>query len=175
MKILGFDVSSTTIGYCFLEISNKQIIYKDSGYIKPIKTGSIIHRLNDTRNKVISILNKYNPDSIAIEDIIQFMAGRSNAISIITLATFNRMIGLTCHLFLNKEPYLYSVNKIRNGIKLVKKSKAPKKEEIPEVVSNLLKIKFPYEYNRKKNLKPENFDRADAIAVALYHAIQVNK
>jgi hypothetical protein len=57
---------------------------------------------------------------------------------------------------------------IRHGLKLNKIF--PKKEEMPELVEHHLGIKFPYEKNKKGNFKVENFDRADAIAVALYYS-----
>ena len=168
--VLSFDVSSSCIGFAVLnvDIDKKIIKYKDSGYFKPLKTGTIIERLIDSRNKVLDIFTKYNPDLIAIEDIIQFMPGSSTAKTIIMLTTFNRMIGLCSYDFKKKSPKLCSVMSIRHGLKLNKIF--PKKEEMPELVAHHLGIKFPYEKNKKNNLKIENYDRADAIAVALYYS-----
>ena len=169
--ILGFDVSSTTIGYCVLtwdEVTN-DIKFVQAAYIKPIKKGSILERVVDTRNKIQKVIVAAKPDYIAIEDIIQFMKGLSTAQTIIMLTTFNRMIGLTAYDYLGKVPELFSVMTIRHGLKLTKD--LPKKEDMPALVANHLGITFPYEYNKLGNIKVESYDKADGIAVALYQAL----
>jgi Holliday junction resolvasome RuvABC endonuclease subunit len=168
--ILGFDASSTTVGWCSLswdETTNDIQLIK-MGYIKPIKKGSIIERIVDTRNKIQKIIVDAQPDHIAIEDIIQFMQGKSTAKTIIMLTTFNRMIGLTAFDYSGQAPTLYSVMTIRHGLKVEKT--LPKKEDMPTLVAKHLGITFPYEYNKKGNIKVESYDKADGVAVALYHA-----
>lgn len=168
--ILGIDSSSTTIGWCILSLNEytNDIKLVKVNYIKPIKDGSIIERIVDTRNKIQKIILDNKPDYIAIEEIIQFMAGKSTAKTIIMLTTFNRMIGLVCYDFLGHAPKLYNVMTIRHGLKLNKI--LPKKEEIPELVAHHLGITFPYETNKKGKIKVENYDKADSMAVAIYYA-----
>jgi Holliday junction resolvasome RuvABC endonuclease subunit len=168
--ILGFDVSSTTIGYCILswDDSNNNISLVKANYLKPIKKGSIIERIADTRNKIQKIIVDAKPDHIAIEDIIQFMKGKSTAKTIIMLTTFNSMICLTAYDYLGKSPTLYSVMTIRHGLKTSKD--LPKKEDMPALVAQHLGITFPYEYGKKGQIKMESYDKADGVAVALYHA-----
>jgi Holliday junction resolvasome RuvABC endonuclease subunit len=168
--ILGFDVSSTTIGWCSLSIcpARNYVKFIKSGYIKPQKKGSIIARLAETRNEVNKVIQTFKPDFIAIEDIISFMKGASTAKTIIMLTTFNRMIGLTAHDYAGKVPELFSVMSIRHGLKTSKD--LPKKEDMPELVAKHLGIKFPYEINKKGKVKVESFDMADGVAVALYYA-----
>lgn len=170
-KILGFDVSSTCIGYSYLEADENsgKIKFISCNYIKPIKKGTIIERLANTRDKIINILETIEPDIIAIEDIIQFMSGASTAKTIITLTSFNRMIGLLSHDYLSRSPEMYNVMTIRHGLKLEKN--LPKKEDMPELVSKHLNIKFPYEKNKNGKIKTENYDMADGVAVALYSAL----
>ena len=173
-KVMGIDCSSTTIGYCFLQINDdNDIIFLDCDYIKPIKSGSIIDRLASTRDKIQLIIDRQKPDVIAIEDIIQFMSGASTAKTIITLTSFNRMIGLLAHDFLKKSPELFNVMTIRHGLKINKE--LPKKEDIPELVAKHLNIKFPYQTNKKGNIKAESYDMADDVAVALYCAFVLTK
>lgn len=169
-KVLGFDVSSTTIGYCVLEIDDltKDIKLSYANYLKPIKKGTIIERIVSTRNEVQIIIDQVKPDYIGIEDIIQFMQGKSTAKTIITLTTFNRMIALLAYDYLGKSPELFSVMSIRHGLKFGKVF--PKKEDMPELVAKHLGITFPYETNKKGNIKVENYDKADGMAVALYYA-----
>lgn len=168
-KVLGLDVSSTTIGYCLLEITeDNQIKFDHCNYLKPIKKGTIIERIVDTRNKIKAIIEKHKPDLIAIEDIIQFMKGQSTAKTIITLTTFNRMICLLANDYLGHPPELFSVMSIRHGLKT--NNIFPKKEDMPELVAKHLGITFPYELNKKGNIKVESYDMADGVAVALYYA-----
>jgi Holliday junction resolvasome RuvABC endonuclease subunit len=173
-KILGIDCSSTTIGYCVLEIDDSNNIkFVSCNYIKPIKKESIVARLADTRDKIKKIIESVSPDHIVIEDIIQFMSGASTAKTIITLTSFNRMIGLLAYDFLKKEPNYFNVMTIRHGIKLEKT--LPKKEDIPDLVAKHLQITFPYQINKKGCIKVENYDMADSIAVALYYSLLLTK
>jgi hypothetical protein len=168
--ILGIDCSSTTIGYCVLDVDipSGKIDFVSASYLKPIKKGTIIERIVDTRNKIQIIFDKVKPDYIGIEEIIQFMQGKSTAKTIITLTTFNRMTCLLAHDYLKKSPELFSVMSIRHGLKFDKIF--PKKEDMPELVAKHLGITFPYEHNKKGKVKVENYDKADGIAVALYYA-----
>jgi len=169
-KILGFDISSSCIGYSVIEIlPNQELKFISCDYLKPIKKGSIIYKIADTRDKIKKIIEEIKPDHIAIEDIIQFMSGASTAKTIITLTSFNRMIGLLAYDFLKKEPEYFNVMAIRHGLKLNKI--LPKKEDMPDLVAKHLKITFPYQKNKKNNLKSENYDMADSIAVALYYSL----
>ncbi len=172
-RVLGIDCSSTTIGLGVLEIDdNNSIKYISMNYIKPLKDGTIIERIVDTRNKIKEIIEKEKPDYIGIEEIVQFMAGKSTAKTIIMLTTFNRMVCLLAYDYLNKNPELFNVMSIRHGLKLNKVF--PAKEDIPDLVAHHLNIDFPWELiekgKTKGNKKVENFDKADGIAVALHYA-----
>ena len=168
-RVLGIDCSSTCIGYCILEIDDSNNIkYISCDYIKPIKTGTIVERIANTRDKLKKIIDDTKPDYIAIEDIISFMQGKSTAKTIIMLTTFNRMVCLLAYDYLKANPQLFNVMSIRHGLKLNKI--LPKKEEIPDLVAAHLGIIFPFELNKKGKVKVENFDKADGVAVALYYA-----
>lgn len=169
IRILGIDCSSTTIGYCVLELNEtNNITLVKTAYLKPTKKGSILDRLIDTRNAINKIIEETKPDYIGIEDIISFMAGKSTAKTIITLTAFNRMIGLAAYDYLGKTPMLFSVMTIRHALKPTKL--LPKKKDMAEVVAKHLGITFPYVINKKGKVIIENEDMADAIAVALYYA-----
>ena len=168
-KVIGFDVSSTTIGWSVLEYTASSMKLLDSGYIKPIKKGTIIERIVHTRDIVEKLIAKHKPDFIGIEDIVQFMKGKSTAQTIIMLTTFNRMIGLCAYDYLKKTPELISVMTIRHGLKTSKE--LPKKEDMPDLVAKHLGITFPYETNKNGKVKVENYDRADGIAVGLYYTM----
>ncbi len=166
--IAGFDISSTTTGWCILKIEDNNIAYLDSGYFKPLKKGTIFERLDHSRKEVDKILNKYKPDKVAIEDIISFMKGASTAKTIITLSLFNRLVGMTAFNYLGKSPELFNVMTIRHGLKLNKQ--LPKKEDMPELAAHHLGITFPYYYGKGGKIKSESYDVADAWSVAIYYA-----
>jgi len=168
IKVMGLDCSSSTIGWGLLGIKNNKIKYLDSGFIKPPKNGSIVDRIITTRDMVAELIMKCSPDHIGIEDIIQFMSKQSSANTIITFATFNRMVCLVAADILREPPALYNVMSIRHGLKFDKT--LPKKEDMPELIAKHLKFSFPYELNTRGNNKVENNDVADGLAVALYHS-----
>ena len=119
-RVLGLDISSNTIGYSVLDFNElNEIKLVKCSYIKPIKTGNIIDRIANTRDKIRKIISDYKPDYIGIEELIKFMP-KSTATTVIMLATFNRMICLECYDYLNKSPELLNVLSIRHGLKLNK-------------------------------------------------------
>lgn len=144
-------------------------------FFSPEKKGTYIERLVKTRNKIDNILKQYLPDEIAIEQITQFMSGRSTAKTIIALARFNACVGLACYDYSGKSPEFYSVMKIRHAIKRDKK--LPDKLEIPELLAYHLNIDFPFQYMKKKpeKIAVESYDMADSLAVAYYHYKQLIK
>jgi len=170
VRILGFDCSSTTIGIAVVELNekNNKIKVIDYYYYKPSKEGNILDRLYKTQQDFKKIIQDIKPDHIAIEDIVLFMKGHSTARTITTLTSFNRMLGLLAYEYLGRAPELYSVMKIRHGLKLNKE--LPAKEDMPVLLEKRLKIKFQWEYNKKNKIKQENYDKADALAVATYTA-----
>jgi Holliday junction resolvasome RuvABC endonuclease subunit len=165
--VIGLDISSTCIGYSVLNIDANNIIsIIKADYIKPIKIGTIIERLVDTRDQIQDLFNTYKPDYIGIEDLIKFMP-KTTATTVTTLSAFNRIIALTAYDSLNTYPGLFSVMAIRHGLKLNKIF--PKKEEMPDLVAKHLGITFPYRKNKKGKIIVENYDIADGIAVGLYY------
>lgn len=172
MKIVSFDVSSSTIGWAYLTIDNKkQIKLMQHGYIKPPKTGHLLENLRDTQAEISAILKDIKPNQIAIEDIVQFMPRASSANTVITLATFNRMVGLTALSYLKALPALYSVMTIRHALKQTKE--LPKKEQIPALVETLLGITLEIPLKKSGKIQVEFYDQADAIAVGLYHCYKL--
>jgi len=170
-RVLGFDVSSTTIGYCILDIEDDNSIkFVKCNYFKPTKKGTILERIINTRETIIKIINDAKPDYIGIEDLIKFMP-KSTATTVVILTTFNRMVCTAAYDYLKGYPELFNVMTIRHGLKTG--ADLPKKEDMPELVAKHLGITFPYEYNKNGVVKEESRDMADAVAVALYHAFQL--
>lgn len=168
MRCLGLDISSTTIGWSILDKNKNKIKLTASGYIKPPKDGTLFERLQQTKIEISSILEAYRPEKIAIEDVAQYMPGKSTAHTILLLCTFNRMIGFYCYEFFDKNPELIAVMSIRKILKdYLKLQETPDKEEIPFIVEKILKKKFDWRLNKKGKAIKENYDVADSIAVGL--------
>ena len=175
-KILGLDISSTTIGWGLLSVNEetKEITYIDSGIYHPPEKqeDNLIERLYETRENIALLMSKYCPDEIVIEDILMFIANRSTANTVICLSVFNRAIGLLARDYLGKPPIYLSVNNIRAAIKTGKTN--PAKEEIPEIIAKHLNIKFPYFFiSRGPNKNAPHitsYDRADGLAAALAYS-----
>lgn len=171
---MGFDISSSTTGWSIFDYDEKtkRVDFVKCGYIKPIKTGHILNRLKDTQGKIQSLLTEYKPNKIAIEEITKFMPKMSSANTIIMLAIFNRMIGLTCLAYNNETPEMCSVMAMRHALKTSKD--LPKKEDMPKLVETYTNIKFPYEYKKNGKIKDESYDMADACIVGLYYAFKLS-
>lgn len=175
-RVLGLDASTTTIGvsvidytiHPFKDIPSVKLIH--NSFFKPPKKGEIFNRLNVVREFIKRTINEWNPNYIALEDIVLFMKGFSTAKTITALAVLNRTVGLAIYDTCGKPPHLLNVMKIRHTIK--KDKELPSKEDIPELVAFHLGIEFPwiYKVNKKTGEKEkikENNDIADGIAVAL--------
>ena len=172
MRILGIDCSSSTVGFGILEIDTKQNIkFIDACYFKPPKGENIFARLKETQQEVIRVINKYNIDCVAIEEFAKFFSKASSANTIITLVIFNRAIGLAVYDHLNISPTMINIMTIRHLLKYDKM--LPAKEEMPSIIERHLDFIFPYKLNKNNNIRNENFDMADALAVALVYAYQI--
>ena len=69
IKVLGLDISSTTVGWAIFEIKNKEYNLVEYGNIKPPKSskGSLTFRASDYYDSLLSFLNEKKPDFVAIE------------------------------------------------------------------------------------------------------------
>lgn len=169
-KVLGLDISSTTIGFALLNINvdTTEVEMLEMDHLKPIKEGSLTSRLAHTRDELKDIVERTQPDHICIEDILLFVSGRSSANTITILASFNRMACLVAFDYLGLEPHLYSATAIRNGVRI--KYETPAKEEMPDLIAHHLNLQFPWMYGGRGKIMVENYDRADATAAALFDA-----
>ncbi len=182
MRILGLDISTSTIGIAVISDDYKLIhneYYKPEKLIKPTPVEEIKRNI-DARTHILKIAKEYNVDKFAIEEFIRFMKGGSTASTIIPLALLNRTICTGIVDTFGVYPEIINVLSVRSRIK-TPGEKAPQKEDVPEVVAKILNLEeFPYEFkSKKRNLKGaskkveeqvklvENWDMADAMAVAI--------
>ena len=180
--ILGLDCSSTTIGWALLSVENKVIKIEKYGNIKPPKKDScsLVERLDVVQKEIEQLCIDLNPDHIVIEDILKFMADKTSADTIITLAVFNRSIALQVYRTTNKLPLFLLPISIRSRLRnfLGLESKIDK-EQIPQILQDYFGKEFfriaGYKKRGKFKGQPiiEVYDESDACAAAWAGAIEL--
>jgi Holliday junction resolvasome RuvABC endonuclease subunit len=173
-KVLGLDISSSTIGWCLLEYDAQVVNLVSYGHIKPPpkKKGSFPFRLDFTYKAIEDLIKQLKPNEIAVEDYAKkFSKGRSTANTIIVLSVFNEVCCLVSYRKLKKEPFRYPVATIRAQLGRLFNTKIVSKDDVfPEIVKNC--SRFQVKLNRNLNTKKESGDEADAIAVAITHILK---
>lgn len=174
VRVMGIDASSSTIGLAILD-AGKKIKLVHYEYYKPPKDKNVFEMLHEVKEYINTKIDEFNPDEVAIEDIIKFMANKSSAATTLLLAAVNRTAGLAAYEKMGKLPNMFSVMAIRHAIKLDKT--LPTKEDIPGLIERRLRVKFKWIKVQNKRTKQhvaikENYDMADAIAVALCFVIK---
>jgi hypothetical protein len=64
------------------------------------------------------------------------------------------------------KPVILNVSRIRHTIKL-QKGKAPKKEDIPAVLSKRLGVEVPIYFNKNNKIRVETYDASDGLACCM--------
>ncbi len=176
-KVLGMDISSSTIGWSLLEVDGDKVFLSKYGHLKPpnSKSGSLTFRINSAYSKMKELFDEIKPDIVAIEAYAnKFSAGRSSARTIMVLSVFNELSALACLRTLNIEPVKYSVITIRSKISKYYNEDIKSKDDVFDYVSNYFKD-FKVVKNRNGGVKKECYDEADATAVALCYIISNNE
>lgn len=152
MKILGLDISTRSTGWSLIE-DDKLLEY---GKIVPSGSMSNAAKLHLFSIEISKILNKYNPDFIAIEDVVQVSSVSITKI----LARFNGVAILESYKYNQKDPQLYEPSKWK---KLLGLSGGAKKCEIQIQICRLYNLlskdkidHFNKLINSNKELKNDN-------------------
>lgn len=170
-SVLGLDCSSSTIGWGLITSELRLAAY---GHIKPLNNKyPIVERLSDTYNRISALCVELKPTYVAIEDIFMYMKGKSQAKTIVVLASFNRIAALAAY-HNSQNVYFYSVHEIRKSIKdlALKSKKIISKDEMPNIITEKLDHGFSFLKNKLGNVAKETYDEADGIAVAWCHILQ---
>jgi len=177
-KILGLDISSSTIGWALLKVKNGSFSLDAYGHIKPTKSKkkgkdiSLSERLSDTYDSMSELFSNINPDDIIVEKYAnRFTAGRSTARTIMMLSTFNELISFCSYREMSKLTHQYAPITIRSSISKFFDKKLKSKDDAFEFVCENIS-NFQTKTNRVGNMKKESYDEADAICVALCHYIK---
>lgn len=172
VKILGLDCSSSTIGWGLVSADLKLLAY---GYIKPLDSKhDLLKRLDGVYEEIKAICDEFSPTYIAIEKILLFMKGKSQASTITILAQFNSTVALSAFKNSDAKIMFYPSQTIRKIIKnAYKLSKRIEKEEIPDLIIDKLEPSFSNIINKKGNVAKETYDEADGIAAAWACALEL--
>jgi Holliday junction resolvasome RuvABC endonuclease subunit len=176
-KILGFDISSSTIGYGLIEYDENNIKISEYGHLKPPGSdkGTLAFRALSASKLLKDLLLKINPDYVAFEDYAnRFSEGRSSARTIIVLSVFNEVSAMTCLQTLGFEPVKYPAVTIRSSLSKINGQKITSKEEAFNFITTNYSD-FKLRHKKTGKIKDECFDEADAIAVALTFINKENK
>lgn len=156
MIILGLDPGSRFTGYALIQKKNSEILHIDNGVIVTTDKKEFSERLKIIFDELTIIIQKYNPMTVAIENI--FYA--KNVQSALKLGHARGVTMLACALH-NLPITEYSPTTIKQA---VTGSGHADKLQIQKMVKILLKLPQAPEENA-----------ADALAVALCHAQMVKK
>jgi Holliday junction resolvasome RuvABC endonuclease subunit len=167
-RVLGLDCSSSMVGWGLMGIKDNSPILLAYGHVKPLDSkNTLLERLNDVCDNLMEICNEVSPTEVSIEDIILYMKGRSQASTVVILASFNRVVATVIHREFKVGVIFQSVQVIR---KLIKKSlklkETIKKEDMPFIIKEHLCPIFEFTINKKNEIADVTRDEADGIAVA---------
>ena len=170
MRILGLDISSSTIGWSLLEVIDDKVSLIKYGHLKPPskkKSKDNFALRLDFAFEEIKTLASMNADVIAIEDYAKkFSSGRSSANTILVLASFNEVCGLSAYKATGKQPVRIPVTTLRKLVKNEYQESVKDKDEVLAFCKKHFK-NFNSVLNRAGNIKAECYDEADSIIVAL--------
>jgi len=177
-KVLGLDISSSTIGWSIISFDDKVIYLVDYGHIKPLSKSKAdkkglgyTPRVDSAYKEIASLIKDKKPDIVSIEEYAKrFSKNRSTANTIIVLATFNEIVNLSCYHNLKKESFKYTVSNIRSEVSKAYKEKIKSKDDVFPFVEKTFS-NFKPTKTRFGNIKKEHYDEADAIFTALAHIV----
>ncbi len=148
MKVLGIDPGNYCTGYSIIEGKGSRYRVLTYGSIKSKKRPKNLNKIFHTLQEVI---NQFSPEEIALESAFY----GKNPQSLLRLGEVRGIILLLSSI--NDIPlYEYTPQKVKNSITGYGWSG---KEEVLMMVEKLL------------NVKPNNHDEADAVAVAFCHLL----
>ncbi len=152
MIILGIDPGIAIVGYGVIEKTNRETKILDYGVITTNKDQTLPQRLELVYNGIVSLINKFKPDCVAIEELFF----QNNQKTAIIVAEARGVILLACKQNI-KHLYEYTPLQIKQS--LTGNGRA-EKQQVQYMVKAILNL---------KNI-PKPDDAADAIAVALCHS-----
>lgn len=151
MRVMGIDPGSLCTGYGIVEETGGQLASIHFGSIKSHSKNPFAQRLKTIYDGLASVMEEYQPDAVAVEDV--FFA--ANAKSTIKLGQ-TRGVALLAAVKAEITLAEYSPLEVKQSV--VGYGRADK-HQVRDMVTAILKLKQ----------KPEPMDASDALAVAICH------
>lgn len=152
-RILGIDPGTATTGYGIIDLLNRNTYkYIGSGIIQTSKLLHQSERLKIIREDILSLIQLYSPQAVAIESIFFF----KNAKTLVPVAQARGVVleaAASCAL----EVAEYTPMQVKMSVTGYGKAE---KSEIQFIVARML--------NHAQIIKPD--DACDAVAIAITHA-----
>lgn len=152
MIILGIDPGLATVGFGVLKFEKNKFVTIDHGAIITPPHTPVHARLKMIYDETLGIIEKYNPDDLAIEELFY----NTNQKTVIPVCEARGVILLCAH---QSGLYISEYTPLQVKQSVVGYGRAEKKQ-IQAMVKNIL--------NLEKIPKPD--DAADALALAICHA-----
>ena len=152
MLILGVDPGTATTGYGLIEQNNGNLKLIDYGVILTAPKQALETRLELLYDQLISIIDKYKPDEVAVEELF-FSNNAKTAIAVGQARGVILLAAKKSDVLLSE----YILNQVKNGI--CGYGGADKKQ-VQKMVQMILKL----------DEIPHPDDAADALAIAICHA-----
>lgn len=171
MIICGLDISTSCIGVCIINTSNKK---EDFYYFKPSGL-SWIEKAISTKSFLHKIFIDHKVDKVFIEENLQaFRPGLSSAKTLMSLARFNGVVSFMIKDIFDIDPDFLNVNSARKslGIKIERKSKLSTKEQVFSWVDKKTNFTWPTKIMKSGKRKGQTvlessvYDMADAYVIA---------
>jgi crossover junction endodeoxyribonuclease RuvC len=151
--VLSIDPGSITAGYALLQKEGRKITYLASGILKFKASDEFLHRVKDIFEQTLKLLNKYEPDEIALESLI-FVKSPT---ALIKLAQSRGTMLAALSQKHHQKIYEYSPNLIKATVAGYGHAD---KESIQKVIGQILGIS-----------EFKSHDESDALAIALCHLL----
>jgi hypothetical protein len=181
-KILGLDVSTSTIGWALFDIMSKELL--ELTHISPRpkpKTENKIHELLSKAEIFRTKLLQYKDLGITNVVIEEPLLNSNNVYTIGTLLRFNTLITKEIYDILGIVPeFISTYNSRKNAFpELVQKNDKgkhvlfgglPKDIDKKQIIWDLVAKREPqiqWQYTKNNTLKKENFDQSDAYCCVL--------
>jgi len=181
-KILGLDVSTSTIGWALFDIMSKELL--ELTHISPRpkpKTDNKIHELLSKAEIFRTKLLQYKDLGITNVVIEEPLLNSNNVYTISTLLRFNTLITKEIYDVLGIVPeFISTYNSRKNAFPdLVQKNDKgkhvlfgglPKDIDKKQIIWDLVAKREPqiqWQYTKNNTLKKENFDQSDAYCCVL--------
>jgi crossover junction endodeoxyribonuclease RuvC len=162
MLILGIDPGTATTGYGLVQVTSDGLRVVSWGLIETDKNGLKENRLNIIYEKTLELINLHKPDCFVIEKIF-FATNAKTAIAVGQAQGVLLLAASKCSVSV----FEYAPGTIK---KMITGSGKSNKKEVQKHVKNILG-------NKVKSVKGKrtHFDNeADALAIALTHAMTIN-